>query len=432
MSKVSAKSTSTKASTKEQSAPKPKEIVVEQHAEDTESAEEDESEISDYVTPDNFDLSKFILKAIEEKMSKGSQYLAFPKCRRGKNKEVPLTIVTDTIKLTKGGIPKLDGEYKKTDADRGFFWVGCDKQQKSCVKLFDVFRSIDEHYQEQLSKNSDTKFVHLLKDKNKEPLDKLDYVALVRESAVPENAEKKVEPFDRIKVKFNTKYDKDLPEGQVSDITTSLFVGDREEPENLATVTDFEKFLRWNCEAKFVLQINKFWAMKAVKNKKRECGLSIKCLQIYITKEAPTTGMSTGERFKKRLFGGPGTKTVSAPTPAPTPTKQVAEEDDTSEESQDVPVPEEKPKASKTTTKQESTEEEDSEDEEEDAPAQEQEQDDSEESEESEEEDTPPPPPSKKSSKTTTPPKKKQSTDESEESEESEEKPKPKGKGGKK
>ena len=62
MSKVSAKSTSTKASTKEQSAPKPKEIVVEQHAEDTESAEEDESEISDYVTPDNFDLSKFILK----------------------------------------------------------------------------------------------------------------------------------------------------------------------------------------------------------------------------------------------------------------------------------------------------------------------------------------------------------------------------------
>ena len=95
-----------------------------------------------------------------------------------------------------------------------------------------------------------------------------------------------------------------------------------EEPENLATVTDFEKYLRWNCEAKFVLQVNKFWAMKAVKNKKRECGLSIKCLQVYITKEAPATGMNTGERFKKRLFGGPGTKTVSAPTPTPTPSKQ--------------------------------------------------------------------------------------------------------------
>ena len=420
MSKVSAKSTSTKASTKEQSAPKPKEVVVEQHAEDTESAEEDESEISDYVTSDQFDLSKFTLKPIEEKMSKGSQYLAFPKYKYGKKKESALTFVTDVIKLTKGGIPRLDGEYKKTDGDRMFFWLGCDNEQKSCVELFNALRSIDEHYQEQLSKNSDTKFVHLLKDKNKEPLDKLDYVALVRESAVPENAEKKVEPIDRIKVKFNTKYDKDLPEGQVSDITTSLFIGDREEPENLATVTDFEKYLRWNCEAKFVLQVNKFWAMKAVKNKKRECGLSIKCLQVYITKEAPATGMSTGDRFKKRLFGGPVTKTVS--TPAPAPAKQVVEDDDddTSEESQEVPT--------KPVAKQESTEEEDSDEEEDDEPAQAQNE--SEVSEESEEEeDTPPPPPSKKSSKTTAPPKKKQNT---EESEESEEKPKPKSKGGKK
>ena len=204
-------------------------------------------------------------------MSKGSQYLAFPKYKYSKKKkESALTIVTDVIKLSKGGIPRLDGEYKKTDGDRMFFWLGCDNEQKSCVELFNALRSIDEHYQEQLSKNSDTKFVHLLKDKTKEPLDKLDYVALVRESIVPENAEKKVEPYDRIKVKFNTKYDKDLPEGQVPEITTSLFVGDREEPENLATVTDFEKFLRWNCEAKFVLQVNKLWAMKAVKNKDRK------------------------------------------------------------------------------------------------------------------------------------------------------------------
>ena len=175
MSKVSAKSASTKASTKEQSAPKPKEVVVEQHAEDTESAEEDESEISDYVTSENFDLSKFSLNAIEEKMSKGSQYLAFPKYKYSKKKkESALTIVTDVIKLSKGGIPRIDGEYKKTDGDRMFFWLGCDNEQKACVDLFNVLRNIDDHYQEQLTKNSETKFVHLLKDKTKEPLDKLD------------------------------------------------------------------------------------------------------------------------------------------------------------------------------------------------------------------------------------------------------------------
>ena len=85
-----------------------------------------------------------------------------------------------------------------------------------------------------------------------------------------------------------------------------------------AAYDDLPGDLKQKLDGKTVLHdFNKFWAMKAVKNKKRECGLSIKCLQVYITKEAPATGMSTGERFKKRLFGGSGiAKQVAAPVAA--------------------------------------------------------------------------------------------------------------------
>ena len=395
--------------------------------------QQENNETQNFVTPQTFKLKNFGLSPVIEKYCSKAQYNSFPKYKYSKDAKdgETLIVATDKIKLTKGGIPKIDGEYRKSDKDRGFFWLGCDNEQPELVALFDMLRSIDEEYAESLKNNKDTSTLYILKDKQKEPIDKLEYVPIVRESAQPEDkkGDKEYEPYDRIKVKFNTKYDKDLPEGQVADITTSLFVGDREEPENLATVTDFEKFLRWNCEAIFVLEVNKFWAMKAVKNKKRECGLSIKCLQVYITKEAPATGASTGERFKKRLFGSSGKPTV----PASVVVAKQTDNDEEPEEETPAPVVKEdsKTKSSKPVTNQESSEEEDSEESEEednDAPAQEQE-DDSEESEESEVEDSPPPPPRKKSTKTTTPAKKKQSTDESEESEE---KPKPKGKGGKK
>lgn len=383
---------------------------------DTSSVEdvnvEDCEEINKYVSPSDFNISKFYLRPIEEKMSKGSQYLAFPKYRYSKNtkEDDVLIITTDPIKLTKGGIPRLDGEYKKTDGDRMFFWLGCDETQKSCTDLFQALTQIDEAFSEQLSKNAETKVLHILKEGKKEALDKLDYVPLVRESVVAENAEKKTEPFNRIKVAFNKVYDKDLPEGQVSDITTVLFFLDREEPEQLRTVTDFDKFLRWNCEARFVLQISKLWTMKAVKNKKRECGFGVKCLQIYITKEAPTSGVSTTDRFKKRLF-------VNAPAPQPVQQKQVekveseasseSDEDSDEETSEEQPVQTTKQTKQATPAKQES-EEEDSEEE-----------DDSEE----EEEESPAPPPPKQ---TKTSQKKKQQSSDDESSEE-----KPKGKGGK-
>ena len=287
----------------------------------------DSGEVTEYINASEFNIEKFYVKPIEEKMGTKSQYMAFPKYKLNKKSKdgESVIIVTEPIKLTKGGIPKIDGEYRKSDKDREFFWLGCDKEQEACVKLFEALEKIDEVYSEHIGDNTNSKTIYQSKDGKKEPLDKLEYVSLVRESSQPENAkegEKQYEAYNRIKVRFNTKYVPNAEEGEPSEITTHLFLGEKEEAEPYTSVTDFEKSLRWGCEARFVLCVNKFWAMKALKNKKRECGFTIKCLQVYITKESTVGGgTSQVEKFRKRLFATPVSITKEA-TSEPIHTKE--------------------------------------------------------------------------------------------------------------
>lgn len=315
----------------------------------------DNGEITNHVNASDFNMDSFYLKPIEEKLGTKSQYMAFPKYKfNKKSKEGDnVLIVTEPIKLTKGGIPKIDGEYKKSDKDREFFWLGCDKEQPACVKLFEALEKIDQVYSELISDNANTKTIYQSKDGKKEPLDKLEYVSLVRESSQPENAkdgEKQYEAYNRIKVRFGTKYVPNAEEGEPSEITTHLFLLDKEEPEPYTSVTDFEKSLRWGCEARFVLCVNKFWAMKALKNKKRECGFTVKCLQVYITKESTVGGgTSQVEKFRKRLFATPA-PSIKEATPAPVKETKAKATKVESEESEDESE-DEKPKKTTTTKK---------------------------------------------------------------------------------
>jgi hypothetical protein len=325
----------------------------------TSSVEVDETDShtsTNYINSVDFDVKKFYVKPIEEKMGTKSQYMAFPKYKLNKNSKDgdSVIIVTEPIKLTKGGIPKLDGEYRKSDSDREFFWLGCDKEQKSCVDLFTALENIDDVYSDLIQNNNDTKTIHHMKDGKKEPLDKLEYVPLVRESSQPENKDndKQYEAYNRIKVRFSTKYVANQDEAEPSEITTHLFLLDKEDPEPYTTVTDFEKSLRWGCEARFVLTVNKFWAMKALKNKKRECGFTVKCLQVYITKESTHGGgTSQVEKFRKRLFSPNGTAlTVTESKPV----KSNDNNNDSSSESDSDSDTNTKVKNSKTSAKQQS------------------------------------------------------------------------------
>jgi hypothetical protein len=308
----------------------------------------DDSNDFNFVHINDLDVDKIDFPPIADKLSSDTRYHSFPTYKYGKKTD-KITFTTDEIKITKGGIPRLDERFRKNDSKREFFWLGIDKEQAACVSLFDKLKEIDEKYDNLISydtdnkedRNVESKTVCLLKDKKKEPLTVLEYTPLVRKSIQGGDGEQKpdqpaYEPYDRIKIKFQKRWDKNKQEGDLSELTTVLFLGDKEEEENLTYPSDFEKYLRWNCTARFVLQVTKFGCKKAItKDKKgkqepRDCGFDISVLQIYITKEAPTIGSSNADKYRKRLF--PKLNTVPTLT---TPPVGTLEKKQTKQESSD-------------------------------------------------------------------------------------------------
>lgn len=296
----------------------------------------------------DFDVDKLTLPPIDEKRSSDAYYHSFPSYKYD-TKSDKVLIKTKPIKITRGGIPRLDDKWRKTDAKREFFWLGADPEQPACVELFDTIRSIDDKFNQLISydpdekrdANVESKTVVFQKEKKKtEPLTLLDYSPLIKLSIQGGDGEKKPDqpeyvPYERLKLRFAKKYDKDRQEGEPSELTTALFVGDKEEPEDIKYASDYEKFLRWNCTAEFVIQISKFRTKKAVeKDKKgkslpRECAFDMTVLQVVITEEAPRLGMSNSDRYRKRMFTSKTTK----PTETKSETKQVKKTKDESESS---------------------------------------------------------------------------------------------------
>jgi hypothetical protein len=318
-----------------------------------------DSESADTNTIDcsKFNVENFTIPPIDEKRSSDSQYHSFASYKYGK-KQDKLILKTGPIKITKGGIPKLDDKWRKTDAKREFMWLGVDQDQPACVELFDTFKQIDEHFDKLISYDSDEKIdanvesktVVFQKDKKKfEPLTVLEYSPLVKLSVQGGDGESKADqptyvPYERCKLKFGKKYDKDRKEGEPSELTTTLFLGEKEDPEDLKYPSDFEKYLRWNCTAQFVLQFSKFRCKKAVeKDKKgkqipRECAFDVTILQVVITEEAPRSGLSNADKYRRRMF--PTKAVVTAPVEKKS-TKVEKEEssEESSEEEEEAPPP---------------------------------------------------------------------------------------------
>lgn len=310
----------------------------------------DNSDDLKFVSVDEFDVNKLVVSAIDDRRSSDTHYHSYPVYQYGKSDKTldKLVLTTGEIKLTKGGIPKIDGKWRKSDADnaRSTCWVGEDKTQPELEKFFNVCRSIDEKFdklitydsEEKKDANIDSKTVYLNKDGKKEPLSCLDYTPLVRLSQQGGEGEVKSDkeyiPYERIKLRFAKKFDKERKEGEPQELTTVLFLGDKEEEEDLKFPSDFEKYIRWNCTAKFVLQLVKFRVKKAIeKDKKgkqlpRECAFDFNIVQVIITKEAPSSGMSNAEKYRKRFFP-PTMKSTTSEVEE----KQKSKNDESSDES---------------------------------------------------------------------------------------------------
>ena len=351
--------------------------VVEQHTEETDTQDTLDADEVRFVSVDDFDVNKLILPAIDDKRSSDTHYHAFPVYKYGKSDKSldKLLLTTGDIKLTKGGIPKIDGKWRKTDADpaRSTCWVGEDKTQPELEKFFNVCRSIDDKFdklisydtEEKRDPNLDTKTVFLNKDGKKESLTSLDYTPLVRLSQQGGEGDVKQEqkeyvPYERVKLRFAKKYDKERKEGEPQELTTVLFLGENEKEEDLKYPSEFEKYLRWNCTARFVLQLSKFRVKKAIeKDKKgkqlpRECAFDFNIVQVIITKEAPSAGMSNADKYRKRFFPPSIKSTSSEVTETKKETKNDSESSDESEDEnqKQTEKPVEKKSEKKSETKQ--------------------------------------------------------------------------------
>lgn len=320
--------------------------------------EVDSSDNFSHVSIDDFDLSKIVIQPIDEKFcEKSTQYMTFPKYSYTdiEKDASKVMITTESIKMSKGGIPSLDGEYRKTDADCEYFWLYRDPAQPTSNALFDKLKELDEHYAPLVGNNAKSQlFFTTGKDKTKKYFSDLEYIPIVRESAGGESkdGETKYEPTERIKVKFSTKYDPTQSKEEPKQIDTVLFLKNssgefKDDPESYSSVEDFRKSLRWNCEARYVLNINKFWIAKTAKNKRRDCGFGIVCEQIYITKENSLGGAkSQADRFKKNIFANSSSKpapvvlnTSSKIIDSPSEPTETSESESDSESEEEVAVP---------------------------------------------------------------------------------------------
>jgi hypothetical protein len=175
-------------------------------------------------------------------------------------------------------------------------------------------------------------------------------------------------PWDRIKVRLDTKYDAGLGPNDVREIKTKVFLGNNEEPEKTPLLTDVEKLFMWNCTAQFVLNLNKAW-IKKIDDK--ACSITIKCLQLGVT-EQPEHVQNTGvaKQLNKRLFPmSTQANPVVAKKPEPVESKDEEDDDDDEDEEEEDASgnqPSNPPTKADESEKEESDQEEDEGEEEED------------------------------------------------------------------
>jgi len=250
---------------------------------------------------DKYDMNKFYLDPINQKLSSNNQWNAIPKYEYNNNKYDKnsgrygnnFAIGTGAIKLTYGGIPKLQTDYMKTDNERCYFLLYLDKTQKSSEKLFNMFKKIDDYFNEEINnKQNANGIIKISKDgiiqKYRIPKpEKFLYQPIIKTiESYDDDDDDNINIKNRIKIKFSTVYDNFWTPDKPKKINTALFVQNSKNPVSLVTATEMVKFFKWNTTSHFVIMLDKFWICKGSKVngmfKSVECGFTLKCLQIVL------------------------------------------------------------------------------------------------------------------------------------------------------
>lgn len=287
---------------------------------------------------EDFDIEKYSLQHVDDTYQTKGQMMAFPRYDYGNPKKGDkfsdgdqFIVITKEIKITKGGIPKVDGEYRKTENDCLYFWLPLDGEDSKPLR--ECLEELDKYNDERINKKKNDGFVIKVDKSGKaQSLKNLKYIKSVKMSRSGSNDEeddedgeddennekskkkvknnkggddkKKTESYLRIKIRFATIFEKDVDKDTDKKIKTRVYINDtdgvpKEEPEPVKSMEQLRKLFLWNCTAQFALHISKLWIMKAPDDDGvRKCGLGIKCVQMYISempeinKSAAVLGMS--------------------------------------------------------------------------------------------------------------------------------------------
>jgi hypothetical protein len=274
------------------------------------------------VTPSQFVVKNFkVPREIVEKTPFGkgakadvkpigsNQYTIFPKYvysqSSGENNskadsvEETLGILTEPIEIKRGGLLKVDNNYRMTDDDCTAFWLPL---QEDCggegsIDLKKMLEKIDEYYAEKIASNPND-FLVVKNGKTEEPVSNLSYIPLVKTAEAPDGAKDFV-PWERTKVRIPFKE----VDGK-KEIDVKLVVpGDDGEPEKkvATSISELRKDFTYGCKAQFYLEIKTFWALKSTKKipdpanpKKqvniRDCGFKVTCKMINIIEKSKMSG----------------------------------------------------------------------------------------------------------------------------------------------
>jgi hypothetical protein len=288
-----------------------------------------------------YEKSRFALRPIEVKEDdKSTQYIAFtgyvykgeidPSLvfqQKGDRFEIR---TKGSIPILKGGIPSLDDQWRQTDAKRGYFWlcltisdkdreyykkIGREDELQNLEELAKLLKALDNDlFDEFMKKKNKNKTLCLLEKKGKKevivPFENLQYNRIVKLSPPPKKGQAEYERYERVKIKFDTKWEKNLGKDDPKEITTKLFVGDDSEQVPSSTPTEIEKEFKWRCSCCMIIQLAKIWVSKTEETQNegqddektiRKTGCGLKTPQIWVTTRAPTSG-GTSTQYTTNVF----------------------------------------------------------------------------------------------------------------------------------
>jgi len=310
------------------------------------------------VSVSNFDINNFtlnreipVLKRQGNEPDKSTQYLQFPKYTYNKGKtsgenntkieesKDPLALVTGTVRIGKGGLLRVDGNYRKTDDDCTSMWLPLDEEfgDKDAESLKEVLESIDEKVEKLNDKYKDGYFI-VNPGKNEQTL-KMNYTPLVREAEAPPGANDFV-PYNRTKIKFPFKVIKDEDGKERNEINVKVqYVNDEGEKETAVcrSVTDLRNYLTFGSKVQLVLEFKTFWIAKMAKKKMNDCGFKVTCNMIKIIEKGKSAG---GGDYGWDAFGDndnddeDDTSKKESKAPAKKPVKKVESEEESESESE--------------------------------------------------------------------------------------------------